>query len=68
MTRRPIGPRFTFCGVQLFPGSVQLLVNDEHRSTRTLVAYSDRHPVRIEYTGSLLAELKRQIRQMEVAA
>jgi hypothetical protein len=40
--------RWTFVGVQSFPGVVLLLINDDQRSTRTLWAYDDAHPVRIE--------------------
>jgi len=40
--------RWTFCGVMAVPGFALLLVNNEQRSTRVLVAYDDKNPVRIE--------------------
>jgi hypothetical protein len=38
--------RWTFCGVQSFPGyAVMLLCNDAAHSTRALVVYSEADPV-----------------------
>jgi len=39
--------RWTFCGVMSVPGIVLFLINDASRSTKSLVAYDDLHPVRI---------------------
>lgn len=40
--------RWTFCGVQLFPGfAAALLVNLPNKSTRALVTYDEDRPVQI---------------------
>ena len=41
--------RWTFLGVQMFPGlGVALLINLPNKSTRALVDYANAEPVRIE--------------------
>lgn len=39
--------RWTYVGVQSFPGAALLLVNGPDRSTKALVVYDAAHPVRI---------------------